>query len=146
MKNLLYSLMAFVAIGFTSCNSDDDTPVYIPPVTTANTITSGVWRVTLYQEADNVQTDNFAGYNFTFGSNNSLTATNGTNTYTGQWSLQADDSGTDDFNIFFATPANFAELTDDWDIIESTPVKLRLKHVSGGDGSIDYITFEKNVN
>ncbi|TMM57874.1 hypothetical protein FEE95_00120 [Maribacter algarum] len=49
-----------------------------------------------------------------------------------------------DFNIFFASPADFAELSEDWDIISHSASKIELKHVSGGDGGIDLLTFEKN--
>lgn len=48
-----------------------------------------------------------------------------------------------DFNIFFASPADFAELSEDWDIISHTASKIELKHVSGGNGGTDLLTFEK---
>jgi len=48
-----------------------------------------------------------------------------------------------DFNIFFASPADFAELSDDWDIISHTATKIELKDVSGGNGGTDLLTFEK---
>lgn len=53
-------------------------------------------------------------------------------------------SGDIDFNIFFASPADFAELSEDWDIISHSASKIELKHVSGGDGGTDLLTFEKN--
>ena len=85
-----------------------------------------------------------------FGAGNILSATNGTNTYSGTWSVTSDNSNDDspsndlDFNIAFAAPANFADLTDDWNIISYTATKIQLIHVSGGGGGTDYITFEKN--
>ena len=36
-----------------------------------------------------------------------------------------------------------AKLSDDWDILEYTSGRIRLIDVSGGDGSTDYLTFEK---
>ena len=147
MKKLFYSVLAIAALFMSvSCNNDDDDPVIVNniPVTPVAAITSGAWRVTLYQEEDNVQTDHFTGYNFVFGTDNTITASNGVNTYNGNWSFENDDSSSDDFNILFASPDNFAALTEDWDILETTATKLRLKHTSGGDGSIDYLTFEKN--
>ena len=53
-------------------------------------------------------------------------------------------SGDIDFNIFFASPADFADLSEDWDIISHSASKIELKHVSGGDGGTDLLTFEKN--
>src|SRR5690606_32590074 len=40
----------------------------------------------------------------------------------------------------------FDELDDDWDILEATPQIIRLKHVSGGDGSGDFLTFGRTPN
>lgn len=53
-------------------------------------------------------------------------------------------SGDIDFNIFFSSPADFAELSEDWDIISHSTSKIELKHVSGGNGGTDLLTFEKN--
>ncbi len=52
-------------------------------------------------------------------------------------------SGEIDFNIFFAAPEDFAELTEDWNIISYSANKIELIHVSGGDGDVDLLTFEK---
>ncbi len=59
-------------------------------------------------------------------------------------SSSGNTSGDIDFNIFFASPADFAELSEDWDIISHTASKIELKHVSGGNGGTDLLTFEKN--
>lgn len=53
-------------------------------------------------------------------------------------------SGDIDFNIFFASPVDFSELTEDWDIITNSSSKIELMHVSGGNGGTDLLTFEKN--
>lgn len=127
-----------------SNNSQDPTPVI-------NTVSDGTWRVTLYEDDGVDETYHFTGYNFTFGASNVLTASNGTNTYTGSWSVNSSDSNDDssssdlDFNIMFSSPTVFAdELTDDWDIVSYTDVKIQLIDVSGGNGGTDYLTFEKN--
>lgn len=52
-------------------------------------------------------------------------------------------SGEIDFNIFFASPADFSELTEDWNVISHTMNKIELIHVSGGNGGTDLLTFEK---
>jgi len=49
-----------------------------------------------------------------------------------------------DFNIFFESPLNFSKLSEDWEIISFTSSKIELKHVSGGNGGTDLLTFEKN--
>jgi hypothetical protein len=133
-----------------SCTSDSSSSNSVDPTPVINTVKNGTWRITFYEDSGVNETTNFTGYNFTFGSNNALTASNGANTYLGTWSVTSDNSGDDspsndlDFNIAFASPANFADLTDDWNILERTDVKIKLVHISGGNGGTDYITFEKN--
>lgn len=157
MKKLsFYLLTAGFLLSLNSCTSDDSpSTVSANPQPVINTATSGEWVVTYYFD-DTDETAHFNGYTFTFSANNVITATNGTNTYTGSWSVTNDHSGGDDdsghhddsndldFNISFSSPANFAELTDDWDIISYSANKIQLIDVSGGNGGTDYLTFEKN--
>lgn len=133
------------------CSSDDDNSNSSQdPTPVINTVNNGTWRITFFEDSGNNETNHFTGYNFTFGSGNVLSATNGTNTYNGTWSVTNDDSSDDspsndlDFNIAFSAPANFTDLTEDWNIITYTSTKIQLIHVSGGNGGTDYVTFEKN--
>lgn len=148
----VFALLFMLNVAST-CSNDDDTPqqsISVDPTPVINTVNAGNWRVTLYKDSGVVETDNFANYIFTFGSGNVLTAVNGATTATGTWSVTSDNSNDDspsndlDFNIAFSTPANFADLTEDWNIISYTATKIELIHVSGGNGGTDYITFEKN--
>lgn len=131
------------------CSSDDNNSAS-DPTPVINTVTSGTWRITYFYDTDSDETTNFTGYNFTFGASNILTATNGTTTYTGSWSVMSDDTNDDnpssdlDFNILFSSPTNFAELSDDWDVVSRTDTKIVLTDVSGGNGGTDFLTFEKN--
>ncbi len=131
-------------------NDDNNSNPPADPTPVINTVNQGTWRVTLYNDSGTIKTSNFTGYNFTFGTGSTLTATNGSNTYNGTWSVTSGDSNDDnpsndlDFNIAFSTPANFAELTDDWDIVTYTASKIELRDVSGGNGGTDLLTFEKN--
>jgi len=133
------------------CSSDDDSTSSGNTSEVINTVNTGTWRVTLFDEDGNDQTNHFTGYNFTFAASNVLTAVNGSTTVTGNWSVTTDDSSDDDnpsgdidFNILFASPADFAELSEDWHILERTSTKIRLQHISGGNGGTDLLTFEKN--
>ena len=133
------------------CSSDDNSNSSADPTPLINTVTSGTWRITFYEDSGVNETSQFSGYNFTFASTNVLTATNGTNTYTGSWSVTTSDINDDspsndlDFNILFSTPALFAdELSDDWDVLSRTDTKIELVDVSGGNGGTDYLTLEKN--
>jgi len=59
-----------------------------------NNVQTGTWRITNFIDSGVDETNHFTGYNFTFGSNGTLTASNGSNTYSGTWSItdRNDDS------------------------------------------------------
>ncbi|MCZ8198209.1 MAG: hypothetical protein O9267_11440 [Flavobacterium sp.] len=154
LKKIKFSLviaMLFVLTTSSMCSNDDDNPnpTVNNPADVINILNNGTWRITFYYDTDQEETTNFNGYNFTFGASNALTASNGTNNYTGTWSVtdinSNDDSISDlDFNITFSSPSQFEELTDDWEIIEKSTTVIKLKDVSGGNGGTDYLTFTKN--
>lgn len=132
---------------FLACQSDDsnDNTTSTDINAVVAVVTNGTWKITYYYDSDKEETSNFSGYTFTFTSNGVLTATNGTLTHSGTWSISNDDDNKSDldFNIAFSAPATFVDLTEDWDIIEKTSTSIKLKDVSGGDGLTDYLTFTK---
>lgn len=155
MRRANFLVAGLIFLGsLVSCSSDDSNGAVnngsLTEVT--DTAQNGTWTVTFYEDDGNNETNHFQGYTFTFGNNSVLTATNGTNTYTGSWSVtdsnssDDDDNGSSDldFNIAFSTPASFEDLTDDWDILEINDNTIKLIDVSGGNGGTDYLTFEKN--
>ncbi|MBC2839667.1 hypothetical protein H7F20_10005 [Robiginitalea sp. SC105] len=117
------------------------------------TVQSGQWQVTYFFDTDSDETADFNGYVFTFATDATVTAVNGAIEITGAWSVtmdsgnsmddSPDDSDDVDFNLSFASPPDFAELTDDWDILEYSDTSIRLTDVSGGNGGTDFLTFEK---
>lgn len=130
------------------CSSDDSSSDS-NQTNVINTVVSGTWRISNYVDSGVVKTNNFSGFNFTFSQNGILTATGNGITTTGTWSVTDRNSNDDtisdlDFNIAFTSPANFFDLTDDWDIISRTDTRIQLIDVSGGNGGTDYLTFEKN--
>lgn len=106
--------IAFATLVFQSCSRDNASSI------NSNT-TDGNWRVSLYYDNSD-ETYKFTGYTFTFNSNGSITATNGSNTANGTWS-----QGSSKFNIDFGTTPVFSDLTDDWLIEEITSSSIRLK-------------------
>ena len=153
MKALFFkSFFVYVlAFTFSSCSSEDDDNSNSDTNQTniENTVQAGTWRVTKFIDSGDDETSNFSGYTFTFNVNNTLVAANGTNSYNGSWSITDSNSNDDsmddlDFNISFASPSDFEELTEDWHFISRTDTKIELIHVSGGNGGTDYLTFEKN--
>jgi hypothetical protein len=140
MKTRLLTLLLLVW-GAVGCSDDDSSQSQKDQID--NAVKDGTWRITYFWDTDHEETDHFTGYNFTFGASDVLTATNGANTYTGTWSV-INDSGKTKFIIAFSAPPDFEELSEDWEIITNTSTKIELKHVSGGGGGTDYLTFQKN--
>ena len=140
-----------------SCGDDDDqgnnTNAAVIEAIEAD-MSTGTWIVTLYNDSGMDETSDYNGFTFSFNSDGSLVATNGSETYNGTWSVtDDDDSGDDDssgseedidFNIAFSSPEILAEFTDDWDIESRSASMIALFDVSGGDGTTDRLTFEKN--
>ncbi len=154
----LLTMLSFSLMSST-CSSDDDggspndNSQQISQI--ENTAESGTWQITNFNDSGQNETSNFNGYDFSFNSDGSLVATNGSNTMTGTWSVtndsnSDDDSSSDDddidFNIFFPVPDSndFEDLNDDWDIVSSSSTRIDLIDISGGNGETDMLTFEKN--
>lgn len=138
-----------------SCSHNNDDKTIVPnlaAITAINqSVAAGSWHITYFYDSDTNETAHFTGYNFTFGAANALTATNGTNTYNGTWSVTNSDGSNDDnpgstvdFNLAFTSPDNFTDLTDDWDVVSYTSNRIELIDVSGGGGGTDHLVFEKN--
>ena len=128
------------------CSSDDNSSSASTTTTQVqNAATSGTWHVTLYNEDGSVQTSDYSGYNFSFNSDGSLAAVkSGSTTQTGTWNTLS-DSGSVKMNIGFTAPDGpFESISEDWRVLSASTSKIELKHTSGGDGSIDLLTFEKN--
>lgn len=138
-KILLFSIIIFSTL--ISCNKDKILENI--PGTLSETVESGTWKITYFFDSDKDETSHFSGFDFSFEPSDILTASNGMDNYSGTWSTQTDDSHLE-LNINFLNPDNFTDLSDDWHIIEFTKTEIKLEDISGGDGSIDYLTFTKN--
>lgn len=133
------SLIVVAVVCAISCKKDNNNNTS----SLTATITSGNWRITQFMEDNVDETAHFAGYAFTFGQSGNVTAVQGGNIVNGQWSAGNDDSK-DKLNLDFGNDDPWEELNEDWRILERIDSKIRLQHTSGGDGSIDYLTFERN--
>ena len=141
-----------------SCSVSDDNDSNDPTIQIANvqnTVQNGSWRITSFVDSGQNETSDFSGYNFTFGDNGVLTASNGATTLTGTWSVtnssnsSSSSSSSDDdidFNIFFPVPESndFEDLNDDWDIVSFSSTRIELIDISGGNGGVDTLVFESN--
>ena len=102
-------------------------------------LTDGAWFVTNYFD-DVDQTNLFCDYTFEFGADGSATAVNGDGNTPGSWSTTSSDSGLD-LILNFGSGIPLDELMDDWDVVEFDANIIRLRDISGGDGSEDILVF-----
>ncbi len=135
---LLFTLTILV-FGLSSCTKDKNST----DPSTSDIVGQGTWKVTLFNDSGDDETQNFAGYNFTFNSNGTIAAVKNASTVNGTWNTGSDDSQ-NKLILDFGTTVQFSELNEDWVILEQTASKIRLEHVSGGNGGTDLLTFEIN--
>lgn len=146
MKFIRYfALLVAVAWG---C-SDDPDPQEDPRIEEIeNIVTNGKWRISYFFETDEDETAKYEDFAFQFLPSGSLVANDGPDAVSGTWSVEdqgsSDDNSDDiDFNISFSTSPLLNELSDDWEIISVTGSRIDLRHVSGGNGGTDLLTFER---
>lgn len=143
MKTIKISALFAVLISlfsFTSCSvlSDNNpNPVGVQPA-------PGAWTVSFFFDKTD-RTSNYAGYTFEFHADGQLSATLGSQSWTGTWTIGLDDSK-NKFLINFPDvhPSALAELEEDWLVIEQTESFLHFEHTSGGNGDTDVLQLNKN--
>ncbi|MRG45805.1 hypothetical protein GFS24_11815 [Chitinophaga sp. SYP-B3965] len=128
--------IALVMLLFVSCSRDDNSPAIDP-----NAPTSGTWRVTLFSERGDNETNDFNGYTFTFGSNGTAVATKNGANQNGTWSISSKKFNLD---LGVKSDANkpLGELTDDWKIISVGTNEIKL--TDDNASSAEFLTFTKN--
>jgi len=139
----------FLALGVswlafsTACTKDKaSTGEDISSSEVSNTVKNGSWVITSFVDSGKDETAHFSGYDFAFGGEGTITATKGDTTVSGTWSVGNDDSKTK-LDIHFPAPDEFEDLSEDWHVLQRTDTKIRLEHVSGGNGGTDLLTFER---
>ncbi|MBL0145336.1 MAG: hypothetical protein IPP48_05865 [Chitinophagaceae bacterium] len=120
----------FTTLQSSSCSNDDN----VPGTTVGNV--SGTWRVTLYWDKKD-ETNKFVGYNFTFNTNGTIVASNGTSTISGSWSETSTK-----FNIDFGSDPVFSSITSNWLKEEKTTNSIKLK--DDNPAQDDKLQFIKN--
>lgn len=137
MKKIAFCLLLIVSIVFSSCSSGENGPDPSPVV---NTMTQSNWRVSEYIISGGVSVSgNYSGYNFTFSPDGTVTATDGVNTATGDWSVRNFDNDRLKFIIDFYNPETFTYLTNSWRIRFRSADKIILDI-----NEFNYVVFEKN--
>ena len=104
-------------------------------------LTTGIWYVDYFFD-DYDETDNYAGYEFTFALDGTAQSVKSGVVISGTWALVENFR----LDLFFGSSVPLNELDEDWEIIEANAEFIKLKHISGSDGSIDYLTFGREPN
>ena len=87
IKNPAFLALFFILFSLTACSvltDDNPLPIGTPPA-------SGDWKVSYFFDKSD-ETTNYSGYTFEFLSNGQLTATQGSQSWTGTWTTGLDDS------------------------------------------------------
>jgi hypothetical protein len=110
-----------------------------------NILMGGDWTVASYVEDDMDETSNYAGFDFSFGMEHILTVSTNMDPLTaGLWRVVRDSDGKLKVYLNLGDGDDiFADLTDDWDVVSVTENRLELKDISGGDGTVTVLVFEK---
>lgn len=145
MKNkiIIYTIaIVAVLLVLNSCKKEDNSSNSSSNSNISSIVQQGNWKVTLYKDSGTDETYYFTGYQFLFNSSGTITVTANSNNATGSWSAGSDDS-TPKLILDFGVSLPLNKLNDDWHIIEQTSTFIRLEDVSGGNGLVDYLNFQK---
>jgi hypothetical protein len=126
------SLLFLVLMAFTACEKEDDlnpTSMSREDLLTTLTLSNGL-RITEFVEDGADMTSDFNPYVFDFETNDTVTATKGSETINGTYSVFLDD-GRKDLRMNFPTTSALYELSDDWYFISANETGLRF--ADGGD-------------
>lgn len=105
----------------------------------------GTWEISYFWDQDKDETHHFTGFQFEFGTDGSVSASNGSVTKSGTWSVHdsSDDSHVE-FDLHFAGSSDqFDDISDDWHVVEQSNRLIRLEDVSGGSSLTEYLDFKK---
>jgi hypothetical protein len=104
-------------------------------------LNKGKWKAAKFEENGKNETALFESYVFQFNSNGSVTAANGNIIEKGSWTTYPSGSKTK-MNISFSS-APFNRLNKDWVIKSGSASSIQLEHTNSGEGSTDYLYFDK---
>jgi len=143
MKTKFILLIIFLSILLFSqaCKKEESTSV--TPSLTLSTAQASIWKVTLYKEDLDDKTTYYTNYAFTFNVDLSVEAViTGSSQINGTYAISEDNSQVK-FVLSFTAVNNFDKITNDWRVETLSSTKIALRDISGRNGGIDYLTFER---
>ena len=110
-----------------------------------NTLMQGNWGVSKFVDDGKDETANFTGFNFDFQTTHMINATAGVSgpTYPGVWRVLRNSDGKLKVYLNLGEEDPLGDLTDDWDFVSISENRIELRDISGGNGGIDTLVFEK---
>ena len=143
MKKILFVSIPLILLItlFAACSKKEDTVI---DTSTSSILIQSNWRISYFSTNGNDSSIYYNNIKLTFTAGGAVAAANDILAVNGTWSTYNNDSRNNLLLNFGNTVAFIAELNHDWHIIEKTSVKLRMEDVSGGAGSTDYLTIERN--
>lgn len=140
MKFIISSFaLAFILLVQASCSRSND-DIGVNPSQAA---ISGTWRISLFTDSGNDETNDFNGYVFSFNAGGVLSVVKSGVTKTGTWSR---NNSSNKFNIDLGAKVTgnlpLGELTDDWKIRSITASEIEL--TDDNPASAEFLTFIKN--
>lgn len=155
MKNAKKIALFALTAALLSISCDKEDTENVPELQdTRSTVQVGNWRVASLVDSGIDETGDFSGYTFTFDADGEITATDGSITQTGRWSVVNDDDDDDDddqeddleFIISFPVPDSsiFDDLSDDWDIVSVTDTRIELIDRDDDDDAEDRLILARN--
>lgn len=149
MKRIIILCMSIATLSLTSCDESDTSSIpLLNEITVGNRLREGNWRITNFTYQSTNKTVDYAGVVFDFDLISVAVSNTQTLPVAGSWGIT--DEGFEGQPELVFTMAltsvepRFTKISDDWDIVESTDTKLRLKDENTETSTIDYLTFEKN--
>jgi hypothetical protein len=118
------------------CDDDPSVDLLLSEV-----IVSGSWKISSFIDGSEDKTADYEGYIFTFSANGTSLAVRNATSLNGNWASYVDSNESKLELSFFGD--TLEEIEDDWRVIEFSEALIKLRHVSGGDGEVHYLTFEK---
>jgi hypothetical protein len=105
-------------------------------------LVKGEWIVGyFFNETD--KTSDFTDYKFTFSTDSTVIADNGSNQINGTWDGKSEDNGSHELELKFAETALFVQLEDDWDVLDFDGKVIKLMDEDTVEGSKRFLNFER---
>ena len=109
-----------------------------------NVMMGGDWVVAAYIEGEMDSTVDYNGYSVQFMAEHQISLLEGGEAFgTGLWRVLRNSEQQLKVYLNFGDQMPFDELTDDWTFVSVTDTRIELKDISGGDGEISTLVFEK---